>query len=124
MKKIIFDTNFATIPFQFKVDIYSELNRLIDEQYKIFFPNLCVTELKRLKFGKTALDLMEKKNVVLVDIPLTKNVDDSIANYAETEKAMIATQDRELKKKALKKGLAIITLRKKQFLIITGGGNK
>ncbi len=120
MKKIIFDTNFAVIPFQFKVDIYSELDRIIDEKYEILFLNICTDELKKLKFGNAALDLMKKKKVKFIDTDLIKNVDNTILNFAKKENAIIATQDKELKKKALKKGLKIITLRQKKYLTIGG----
>ena len=122
MINIILDTNFATIPFQFNVDIYAEIERITDEKYELFFPNICVDELKKLNSGDVALDLMEKKQVNFIDVPFLKNVDNSILEYAVEKGAIIATQDKELKEKALKKGLTVITLRKKQFLIKLGGG--
>jgi rRNA-processing protein FCF1 len=121
MEKILFDTNFATIPFQFRVDIYSELNRLIDEKFEILFPKICIAELEKLKGGKGSLELMEKKGVIFADIPKARTIDDSILNFAKAKGCTIATQDRELKKKALKNNLAVITLRKKQFLAKMGG---
>jgi len=122
MLNIILDTNFATIPFQFKVDVYSELNRIINGSYNLFFPEICKNELLKLKNGKAALDLMLKKGVKMVEIPKHKNVDESILHYAESKKFAVATQDKELKKKALKKSLCVITLRQKKFLIKSGGG--
>lgn len=121
MVEVILDTNFATIPFDFKVDIYAEIERIIDEPYRIVFPKICLNELRKLKNGKAASELMEKKNVQLIDIPIKKNVDESIIEHAKGTNGIIATQDKELKKKALKKGLTVITLRKKQFLIKLGG---
>lgn len=121
MKKIILDTNFVTIPFDFKVDIYEEINRLIDEKYELVFSNVCLNELKKLDKGKPSLELMKKKNVNFVTTPEKRKVDDSIIEYAKENNAIIATQDAELKKKALKESLAIITLRKKQYLIISKG---
>ena len=116
MKKIIFDTNFATIPFQFKVDIYTEINRIIDEKYQIIFPRICLPELLKLKHGKAALELMKAKNVNFVDIPLIKNIDNSIVEFAKKEKALIATQDIEIKKLAKEFEIKIITLRQKKYL--------
>lgn len=122
MLKIILDTNFVTIPFQFKVDIYSEFDRIINSKYHLFFPKICEKELLRLKNGKAAHDLMLKKGVKLIDIAPARKVDDAILNHAESGSFAIATQDKELKKKALKKSLAVITLRQKKFLIKSGGG--
>ena len=120
--KIIFDTNFGIIPFQFNVDIYAELDKIINGKYEIIFPEFCLKELKKLKFGDAALELMGKKGVKVVDIPFSKNIDDSIIKFAEKESIIIATQDKEMKEKALKKNLAVITLRNKQFLTKLGGG--
>lgn len=116
MIKIILDTNFVVIPFEFKVDIYSEFERIIDAKYKLIFPKICEAELEKLKYGKAALKLLKQKNVEFVDISLTKSIDDSILEYAKKEKCIIATQDKELKKKALKEGLSVITLRQKKYL--------
>jgi rRNA-processing protein FCF1 len=121
MIKIVIDTNFVTIPFQFKVDVYSEIGRIINESYVLEFPKICLAELQKIKQGKAALELMERKGVNFVNIPFKKNVDDSIIDYAKEKKATIATQDSLLKKKALKNSLSVITLRKKQYLIKSGG---
>jgi len=119
--EIVLDTNFITIPFDFRVDIYAEIERIVDEPYELVFPKICINEISRLKTGKGALDLMQKKGVKVVEIPLKKTVDDSIVSYANEHKAIIATQDAELRKKALKNSLSVITLREKQFLIKIGG---
>ncbi|MCD6575913.1 MAG: nucleotide-binding protein [Nanoarchaeota archaeon] len=118
MKKIIFDTNFAIIPFQFKVDIYSELSRVIDEEYEMYFLNAATSELEKLKFGKAALELMKQKGVRFVDFPIKNGIDNTILEFAKKENAIIATQDKELKRKASKEGLRTITLRQKKFLIL------
>ena len=121
MIKIIFDTNFAIIPFQFKVDIYSELDRIIDEKYEIYFLKAAIPELEKLRFGKAALELMKQKNVKIVDFPIIRGVDNTIVEFAKKEDAIIATQDKEVKRKALKCGIKIITLRQKKYLVISGG---
>jgi len=119
--EIVLDTNFVTIPFQFRVDVYQEINRIIEEQYELVFPKICLKELQKLKIGKAALELMKKNNVKFVEIPLKKTVDDSILSYAKENNAIVATQDGELKRKVLKNSLQIISLREKQYLIRTGG---
>ena len=116
MREIVIDTNFATIPFQFKVDIFQEFQKIMESEYFITFPKICLEELERLKYGKPALKLLKDKNVKIVDIEKIKNVDNSIIEYAKSKKAMIATQDKELKKKALKERLCVITLRQKKYL--------
>jgi len=48
------------------------------------------------------------------------NGDDAILEYALKNNCILATNDKELKKKAIKKGLPIIYLRKKRILEIGG----
>jgi rRNA-processing protein FCF1 len=119
MIKIILDTNFVVIPFQFHVDIYEEIARIVDEAYELVFPKICLRELARLNFGKAALQLMKKKNVKIVEIPLAKTIDDSIISYAKENGGIVATLDAELKKKARKMLVTVITLRQKKYLIKT-----
>ena len=120
MIKIIFDTNFAIIPFQFKVDIYTELDKLIDEKYEIYFLNACIKELEKIKFGNAAIELMKQKKVNFVDFPIKNGIDNTILEFAKKEGAIIATQDKELKRKALKQRIKTISLRQKKYLIVGG----
>jgi len=117
MIKIILDTNFVGIPFEFKVDIYSELERIIDEKYELFFPDICLNELKKLKFGEVAKDLMLKKGVKILPLEKKGSVDETLINFAKENGYAIATQDKELRKKALKYNIPIIILRSKSHLI-------
>lgn len=116
MKKIIIDTNFAIIPFQFKIDIFQEFQNVVEGKYKLLFPKICLDELKKTDYESEALKLLKNKNVDFVDISIKKNVDNSILEYGKEKNACIATQDKELKKKALKEGLCVITLRQKKYL--------
>ncbi|MDD5182432.1 MAG: hypothetical protein PHC66_04670 [Candidatus Nanoarchaeia archaeon] len=118
MLKVILDTNFCLIPFQFKVDIFSEFNRIFDEEFRTMIPFVCIEELRTKKMGIAAIDLMEQRNVIVVDIPKAKTVDDTVINLALKEHALIATQDAELKRKAKKAGVHIVTLRKEQHLAL------
>ena len=45
MKKIIFDTNFALVPAQLKVDIFSEIVRIMDEKYEICVLKETISEM-------------------------------------------------------------------------------
>jgi rRNA-processing protein FCF1 len=120
MKKIILDTNFAIIPFQFKVDIYSELNRLIDEKYEVYFLKAAIPELEKLRYGNAAIELMKQKGVNIREFPISRGVDNTILEFAKKEGAIIATQDKELKKKALKENIKVIFLRQKKYLEMSG----
>ena len=67
--KFLLDTNFLLIPGQFKIDIFSELNKY--GKPKLFTLDLVVQELKTLSTGKgkdsaaakLALELLQQKKV-------------------------------------------------------------
>ena len=48
MKKIIIDTNFLLIPLKFKVDIFSEFNRISNFNYKLYIFEQSISELKNI----------------------------------------------------------------------------
>ena len=48
MKRVVLDTNFLTIPYQFNVDIIEEIHRLIDEKHEILTTEGVVKELENL----------------------------------------------------------------------------
>ena len=111
------------IPWQFKVDIFSEFDRICDFNYALFIYNGSIDELRNIisaskgkdkKAAQFALKLIKLKNIIVlksekkdVDSLILKNSDDS---------TIIATQDAILKKKLLEKGNSIIILRQKKYL--------
>ena len=130
---IVLDTNFLLIPGQFKVDIFRELERIMDAPYTLQVLDATVDELKELagKKGakgrdkdaaKLALKLVQAKtetqniNMVTSAEPY---VDQAILTMAkEDKKLVVATQDQELKRLLKKAGTKIITLRQKKYLIM------
>ena len=71
MKKIIIDTNFLMIPIQFRVDIFSEIDRICNFNYKLFIFEQSINELKNIiekqtgknkKAAQFALKLIKLKN--------------------------------------------------------------
>src|SRR3989338_6696982 len=123
MKRIIIDTNFLMIPFQFRVDIFSEFSRICDFNYELFIFEESLNELKRItekqsgkdkKAAQFALKLVGLKNIGIIKSEL-KDVDALILENLD-EGTIIATQDMLLKKELLKKGASIIILRQKKYL--------
>ena len=47
-KKVIIDTNFLLIPGQFMVDIFTEIQRILDFPYELYVVGETITELNRL----------------------------------------------------------------------------
>lgn len=109
---------------QFKVDIISEINSLLDESCEIFITRSIKRELERLSKTKSkdrgsavlALKLIENKNIRMIDVK-GKEVDDSLVDSAETD-WIVGTNDVELRKRLKNKGIKTIYLRAKKHLAI------
>ena len=124
MKQVILDTNFLLIPAQFNVDIFSEIERLVAESHKICIMSTTLNELEKLtekgkgknkKAAKLALQLIEHKNLKIIDSD-NEYVDKAIIDIADSNKHIVCTQDKALKKTLQKKRVPIIVLRKKNHL--------
>ncbi len=125
MKRIILDTNFLLIPIQFKVDIFTEIDRICLFPYKLYIVDKTIDELKKIvekqkgkhKFAaKIALQLVKKKNISKIK---TKegHVDDLILDVLDKD-SILATQDAIFRKRAVKKGIKVIVLRAKKYLVL------
>lgn len=114
------------IPFQFNVDIIDEFEKALSS-YKLTTTQFVINELKGLKRnnkGKIrvnamlALKLVNSSNIEIKDISLEKNetVDDGLLRVSE----VLATNDKELKKRAKNKGISVVYLRQKKYIAIDG----
>lgn len=118
MKKIILDTNILMVPGKFKVDIFEEIDRIINDEYKLFTLDSVVDELKRLSkkksksanIAKLGLELLKSKNIDIIDVG-KGSVDKQILDMSDKD-TIVATNDTELKKRLKKKGIKTIYLRK------------
>ena len=126
IKEVVIDTNFFMVPFQFNVDIITELENLLPS-YKLTTPSFVINELKGLKRnnkGKTrlnanlALKLANSSKVEIKDISLLENetVDDALLRVSE----VLATNDIELKNRAKDKGITVVYLRQKKYIAVDG----
>lgn len=126
VKEVVIDTNFFMVPFQFNVDIITELEKVLPS-YKLTTPSFVINELKGLKNnnkGKIrlnanlALKLANSSKVEIKDISLLENetVDDALLRVSE----VLATNDIELKKRAKEKGITIVYLRQKNYITVDG----
>lgn len=124
MKRIIIvDTNFLMVPYRFKVDIFSEFDRICNFSYKMLVFEQSVNELNKIikeqsgkhkRAAEFALRLIKLKNISLIKSE-QEDVDALILNSIGKD-TVVATQDRELKKELLKKGASVIILRQKKYL--------
>ncbi|WP_296890858.1 PIN domain-containing protein [uncultured Methanobrevibacter sp.] len=113
IKEVVIDTNFFMVPFQFNVDIITELENVLPS-YKLTTPSFVINELKGLKRnnkGKIrlnanlALKLANSSKIEIKDISLLENE---------------ATNDIELKKRAKAKGITVVYLRQKNYITVDG----
>ena len=125
-KEIVIDTNFFMVPFQFNVDVITELEKTLPS-YKLTTPSFVINELKGLKNnnkGKTrlnanlALKLANSSKIEIKDISLLENetVDDALLRVSE----VLATNDIELKNRAKEKGITVAYLRQKRYIAVDG----
>ena len=128
MEKIILDTNFLLVPMQFKVDIFSEMERICHFNYKIYVYEQTINELKEIankqsgkdkKAALLALKLISLKSITIIKNSKDRIVDDIILENLD-KNMIVATLDKDLKTKLLEKKAAVIFLRQKKYLEIFG----
>ena len=114
---VILDSNALLMVFQFRINLESELNRILGS-YEIVVPSTVKKELKTLKdkHAKSALNFSERYRI----ISAKGNPDDSIIELAEKEKGIVMTNDRILKKRLRGKNIPVVFLRGKNHLEIEG----
>ncbi|MBI2075847.1 MAG: nucleotide-binding protein [Candidatus Aenigmarchaeota archaeon] len=119
MKKVLLDTNFLLVPFQFKVDVYEDM-RKFGEPMTL---DSCVRELRRLEKGRTKDSLYAKASLILLKMKKLKiekspySSDTAIIKYAKLHDCPVATNDRKLIKRLKSNGIRIIRLRQRKLLM-------
>lgn len=131
MKKILLDTNFLMICYQFRVDIFSEIERICHFNYGIFVLDKSIEELKKIieeqrgknrEAAKVALQLLKIKKIGIIKTNSSEKTDDLILDYASKNDALIGTQDKDLKRRLINQGVSVIVLKQKKFLAISNDG--
>ena len=134
MKKIVLDTNFLLIPATKRVDIFSEVKRIMDEPFKIYVFKESLDELRKIikeqkgkhrEAAKIALALIKAKKPIILknkqkDLKrkLISNeivVDDIILEIADKD-FIVATQDKAFKKRLDDKKINYIYLKNKKLV--------
>ena len=126
MLRVVLDTNFVLIPIQFKVDIFTEIKRLINEPYELCIYQGSIDELSELSKGnsksaliaKTALKLIKQKNLKSLPNSINEKYADNIILEGVTNKDIVCTQDQALKRllRSKHKGIRLIALKSKKYL--------
>ncbi len=126
MLRIVLDTNFLMIPSQFKVDIFTEFKRLVNEPYELCTYQGVIDELSELAKGKnkdamhakTALMMIKQKNLKSLPNSINETYADNLILEGVTSKDVVCTQDQALKRllRHQHKGIRLITLKSKKYL--------
>ena len=102
------------MPFQFKVNLDKELNRLFGE-LPVFVPSSVIGELARSidQEAKSALALARKYKIVETEL----SGDDAVMDIAVQRSAAVVTNDKELIARLRKKKVPVIRLRGERYLV-------
>ncbi|NPA47348.1 MAG: nucleotide-binding protein [Thermococci archaeon] len=127
---VIPDTNFLLIPGQFGVDVFSELERILDVRFRVLVPTAVIKELsviERKSRGRDLLAVRMAKEIVkrfdTVDIGEFGRAptDELIYAYAASRpNVIVCTNDKELKKRLRQAGVPVVYLRSRKILKLEG----
>jgi rRNA-processing protein FCF1 len=127
--KVILDSNAMFVPIQFKIDVFSDLERLLNRNLEVILLSPVKRELEALarkgspkmrKNASYALKLAKKCRYVEVDFSASELTDDVIVKIAEEWKAPVFTNDRKLKQRLRDISVPVIYVRQKSRLEIDG----
>lgn len=128
MVRVILDSNFLFVPFQFQVDIFEELEALLG-RYEPVVLSTTLEEISNLakkrsvkmrRQASAVLELVGRCRVVEAELKAGESYDDVILRKAKEWKSPVATNDARLRKRLREAGLANIFLRQKARLEIEG----
>jgi rRNA-processing protein FCF1 len=126
---IILDSNFLLIQPQFHFNISKELEKRVNRKIKGIVISPIYEEIQRLsksdirkerKNALIALQLLEKFEIVSVERQQNETVDDLIIRLAKKWNSPVATNDKDLRRRLRKGGIAVIYLRQKSRLEVEG----
>ena len=127
--KVILDSNAFFVPLQFKIDIFDCLEQLLKRKHELILLSPIKRELeafakkgspKMRKNALYALKLAEKCKYFKVESLASELADDVIVRIAKEWKALVFTNDRQLKKRLRDISMPVIYVRQKSRLEIDG----
>ena len=127
--KVIVDSNALFVPLEFKIDIFAELQRLLNRRFDLVLISPVKAELEILtqknspkmrRNAAFALSLAEKCTYVKVAEKPNEQTDDAILRVAQAWKVPVFTNDKALKAKLRDISMPVIYVREKSRLEIDG----
>ena len=107
MRQVILDTNFLLIPGQFKIDIFEELQCRLDFPFELCIVEETLFELDKIIekdknkhkiAAEIAKSLIKAKHLKILSSE-GKIVDDRLVKLSKNSDVVVATQDKELRKR-------------------------
>lgn len=127
--KVILDSNAFFVPFQFRIDIFSELERLLNRRFELVLLSAVKQELEILavkgspkirKDACCALKFSESCRLVKVATSISALTDDIIVEVAREWNALVFTNDKLLRRRLRDISVPVVYVRQKSRLDIDG----
>jgi len=127
--KVILDSNALFVPLQFKIDIFQELQALLNMKFEPVLLSPVLKELetiaergspKMCKWASYALKMAEKCTFLEVKKENVVSPDDAIVEMARKWSCPVFTNDRELRRRLRNISVPVIYVRQKSRLEIDG----
>ena len=128
--KIIMDSNALFVPLQFKIDIFEQIDKLLNMRFELILLSPIRRELEKLakkgsskmqKNASYALKMAEKCKLIELDEKRPdSSPDDSIFQAAREWNSPVFTNDRKLRKRLRDINVPVIYVREKSRLEIDG----
>ncbi|MEM4262108.1 MAG: twitching motility protein PilT [Thermoplasmata archaeon] len=110
---VVVDSNALLMPFQFKIDIQSEIERLVGK-VEIVVPSCVLEELSRMNLSEAKGALKYAERFVIVKSK--EKGDRGVVEVAKERKGAVVTNDQELIKILRKLSIPVIRMRERQKL--------
>jgi rRNA-processing protein FCF1 len=127
--KVILDSNAFFVPLQFKIDIFEELQTLLNVKFETVLLSPILKELETIaekgspkmrKQASCALKLAEKCAFLEIEEKIACSPDDAILEVARKCNCLVFTNDRKLRKRLRNISVPVIYVRQKSHLEIDG----
>lgn len=123
MLQVILDANSIVIPFQFRIDIFREIERLIPKKHEVVTLSCVLKELEGIRdIGKKGLELIKKKGVRI--IRADGKADEELLRLGREGNSVVCTNDSNLRKRLREINVPIIYLRSRGHMELEGWLNE
>lgn len=125
---IILDTNFLLIPLEFGVDVFQEIERIFPSAYELGIVEGTINEVESIMIhgrgkdkeaARVGKSLIVQKKMKILPMEGYYTVDEALVHWGK-KGAIVATQDKDLKRALKSLRIPRIVLRKKSYLLLEG----